>query len=71
MESKRKKKNQYHKTEMKLKIQNKHMVVRGQKGQGGKEIDKGIKRYKLPAAKASKQTNKKRVVGMKCRVCGV
>ena len=38
---KEKKKNQYHKTEMKLKIQNKHMVVRGQKGQGGKEIDKG------------------------------
>ena len=38
---KEKKKKQYHKTEMKLKIQNKNMVVRGQKGQGGKEIDKG------------------------------
>ena len=42
MKSKRKKKkSQYHKTEMELKIQNKYMVVKGQKGQGGKETDKG------------------------------
>ena len=37
MASKRQNKSQYHKTETELKIQKKHMVVRGQWGQGGKK----------------------------------
>ena len=37
MASKRQNKSQYHKTETELKIQKKHMVVRGQWGQEGKK----------------------------------